>query len=53
MNIYWFFDAPKVLESSLVADILRGSLTKDDARSRLLLWLIENKKKRPRTNIPY
>jgi hypothetical protein len=53
MNIYWFFDAMKVLDASQTASVLRGSLTKDDARSTLLMWLIENKDKRPRVTLPY
>jgi hypothetical protein len=53
MSMYWFFDAAKVLERNLAAPIVRGSLTKDDARSDLLMWLIQNKDKRPRQPIPY
>jgi hypothetical protein len=53
MNIYWFFDATKVLEASIAADVVRGSYTKDDARSDLLLWLVQHPDKRPRKAIPY
>ena len=53
MSIYWFFDAMQVLEMSVAADVLRGTMTKDDARSELLLWVLQQKNKRPRKNIPY
>lgn len=39
MSIYWFFDASKVVARSLCAEAMRNSVTKDDARMRLLLWL--------------
>jgi hypothetical protein len=53
MNIYWFFDADKVLAESLAADIVRDTYTKNDARSRLLYWIVKYKDKRPRQQIPY
>jgi len=53
MNLYWFFDAQKVLDRSLLAEHLRGTLTKDDARAKALKWIVMNPDKRDVKRIPY
>ncbi len=53
MSIYWFFDASVVVERSLCADALRGSVTKDDARMKLLLWLNKQTTERGGKRISY
>ena len=53
MSIYWFFDAQKVLERSVAADLVRGTVLKEDARSRLFQWMVLLPNKRPLRKIPY
>jgi hypothetical protein len=54
MSIYWFFDANVVLKRNLAADSMRGTITKDEARHHLLMWVAtQNIQKRRRKSIPY
>jgi hypothetical protein len=53
MSIYWFFDANKVIERNLVADVVSGTMTKEDARSQLMHWYVRKKDKRHRQKISY
>jgi hypothetical protein len=53
MSIYWFFDAKVVIKRNLAAEVMRGTITKDEARRNLLLWVRDYKSKRMRKTIPY
>lgn len=54
MNVYWFFDVDVVIKRSLAANSMRGTVTKDEARRNLLMWVVaQNYKKRMRKSIPY
>ena len=53
MSIYWFFDANVVTKRNLAAESMRGTITKDEARRNLLMWVRDRKGKRMRKSIPY
>jgi len=53
MSMYWFFDSDTVIQQSIAADILRETITKDDARTKIMMWLANHHPARKRRVIPY
>lgn len=54
MGLYWFFDADGVVKQSLLADVIRHELTKQDAFTVALNFMSKDRTKdRPRRQIPY
>lgn len=54
MGLYWFFDADAVVKQSLLADVIRHELTKQDAFAVALNFMSKDRtKNRPRRQIPY
>lgn len=53
MSLYWFFDARKVIERSLIIDLLRDTETTREAFNKFFVWHRTNPKVRPRQALPY
>lgn len=54
MSLYWFFDADTVVKQSLIADLVRDKMSKDDALYAVLKYMDPSlTRKRPRRQIPY
>lgn len=53
MCLYWFFDADVVVRHSLIANVLRNTLTFDDALKVVTAWRFNNPHERTRWTIPY
>lgn len=53
MALYWFFDATAVAQRNLIIDLIRETLTADDARQILMRYWVNTPVKRRRQTIPY
>ena len=53
MSIYWFYDAKVVLERNLAASGARGTHTKDEARTGMLMFISSYPHRRVHKTIPY
>jgi hypothetical protein len=53
MSLYWFFDAAAVLKRNLYADLLRKTITKEQAFTMMLMAEGRPKITRTRRTIPY
>ncbi|MEO1164112.1 MAG: DUF1152 domain-containing protein [Chloroflexota bacterium] len=53
MSIYWFFDADVVASRNLSRDVLKNTQTKDEARDKLIDFMLHYPNRRDRKVIPY
>jgi hypothetical protein len=53
MSLYWFYDAQKVVETSLIADDIAKSESMDHAIEITAKYMYSTKNRLPKKNIPY